>query len=485
MRKDALCDFVKRVWERSVVPELIEYIRIPNKSPAFDPEWHAHGYMEEAVSRFERWARSCPLREMRLEVVRLAGRTPLLFIEIPANRPSGTGITLLYGHLDKQPEISGWRPGLGPWQPVLEGDRLYGRGAADDGYAMFAALTAIAALEAEDRPHGRCVCLIEACEESGSFDLPYYIEVLSGRIGAPELVICLDSGCGNYEQLWCTTSLRGLAGGVLRVKVLEEGVHSGDVSGIVPSSFRILRTLLDRIEDPRTGAILAREFHTPIPETRRTQAAVAAEVLGPQVHRRLPFAGAMQPLSNDPFELILNRSWRPALAVVGAEGLPPLESAGNVLRPATAIKLSLRLPPTCDATAASAALKHLLEADPPYGACVSFTPDWVASGWHAPPLAAWLEGSVDRASREFFGRPPVYMGEGGSIPFMAMLGARFPAAQFLITGVLGPGSNAHGPNEFLHLPTAERLTCCVAGVIADHYAHEQRSDERAGNAVIR
>jgi acetylornithine deacetylase/succinyl-diaminopimelate desuccinylase-like protein len=467
-------EYVERAWERSIVPELIEYIRIPNKSPAFDPEWQVHGYMEEAVGRFERWTQACPLRDMHVEVVRLDGRTPLLYIEVPANRPGSEGqdTVLLYGHLDKQPEISGWREGLGPWQPVLKGERLYGRGAADDGYAMFAALTAIAALEAEEIPHSRCVVLIEACEESGSFDLPHYIEVLSGRIGDPALVICLDSGCGNYDQLWCTTSLRGLAGGVLRVEVLEEGVHSGDASGIVPSSFRILRQLLDRIEDPRTGAILRPEFHCHIPKERRAQAAVAAEVLGPQIYRRLPFAGAMQPLSLDPLELVLNRSWRPALAVVGAEGLPPLERAGNVLRPATAIKLSLRLPPTCDAAAASAALGRLLEADPPYGAHVSFTPDWVASGWNAPPLAEWLEASVDRASRETFGRPAVYMGEGGSIPFMAMLGARYPAAQFLITGVLGPGSNAHGPNEFLHLPTAERLTCCVAQVLADHHRSE-------------
>lgn len=463
-----LGDFVATVWAQSVVPEITEYIRIPNKSPAFDADWQAHGYMDEAVAQFERWARSQPLRDMEVEAVRLPGRTPLLYMEIPG---AGAGTILLYGHLDKQPETSGWRAGLGPWQPVFEGQRLYGRGAADDGYALFSALTALAGIQAQGLKHAHCIIIIEACEESGSFDLPHYIELLSDRIGAPDLVICLDSGCGDYERLWCTTSLRGLIGGVVKVEVLTEGVHSGDASGIVPSSFRILRQILNRLEDAETGAILPPDFSVDIPEERIEQARRAAQVLGSQVHAKFPFSRNTRAAAAEPLALILNRTWRPALAVVGAEGLPSLREAGNVLLPATSVKVSLRLPPTCNAVAAAQALKQLLQSAPPYDASVTFTPDWSATGWNAPPLAEWLENAIDAASRTYFNQPAVYMGEGGTIPFMAMLGERYPHAQFLITGVLGPGSNAHGPNEFLDIPTAKRLTCCIARVIVDHYRH--------------
>ncbi len=461
----------EQLWSASILPELVEYIRIPNKSPLFDPDWQAHGHMERAVALVERWCRAQPIDGMRLEVLRLPGRTPLIFIDIPGD---GAGCVLLYGHLDKQPEMSGWREGLGPWIPVVADERLYGRGGADDGYAAFASLAAIGALRAQRVPHARCIVLIEACEESGSYDLPYYMEALTERVGHPDLVICLDSGCGNYDQLWCTTSLRGLVGGTLTVEVLTEGVHSGDASGVVPSSFRLLRTLLSRLEDERTGAVLPSEFHVEVPPARVTQAAYAAKALGQAVYDKFPFAGATTPVVADPTELVLNRTWRPALAVTGAAGLPPLENAGNVLRPMTALKLSLRLPPVCDPQRAAARLKEILEAEPPYGAKVRFTPEQSAAGWEAPAMSPWLADAIDAASQSYFGRPAAYMGEGGTIPFMAMLGSRFPEAQFLITGVLGPHSNAHGPNEFLDLPTAKKLTCCVAQVLA---AHAKRTED--------
>jgi acetylornithine deacetylase/succinyl-diaminopimelate desuccinylase-like protein len=468
MDSTQLTRYVEHQWDEAIIPELVQYIRIPNKSPLFDPQWREHGHMDKAVDQFMRWGntRTRSLPEMSLEVVRLAERTPLIFID---TRGDSDECVLLYGHLDKQPEMTGWRDGFGPWQPRIEEDRLYGRGGADDGYAMFASLTAIGALKQQNIPHARCVIIIEACEESGSFDLPYYIDALGDRIGRPSLVICLDSGCGNYEQLWCTTSLRGLTGGVLSVEILREGVHSGDASGIVPSSFRILRQLLSRLEDEQTGRIKPDGFHTPILPTRKAQAALAAGVLKDQTFTKFPFIDGAMPVSTEHAELILNRTWRPALSVVGADGLPGIADAGNVQRAKTQVKLSLRLPPTCNARAASAKLKLLLEEDPPYGAAVAFTPDWAASGWNAPDLEPWLQASIDRASKLYFGKQAVYMGEGGSIPFMGMLGEKFPDAQFLITGVLGPHSNAHGPNEFLHIPTAKRLTCCVAQVIADHY----------------
>ncbi|MCS3903431.1 acetylornithine deacetylase/succinyl-diaminopimelate desuccinylase-like protein [Methylohalomonas lacus] len=467
MDTTALKQAIEQRWQDSVLPELVQYIKVPNKSPLFDPDWAEHGYMDTAVEQFADWCGREGPADMQLEIVRLAGRTPLLYIEIPASGDSDETV-LLYGHLDKQPEMTGWRAGLGPWQPVIEGDRLYGRGGADDGYATFASLLAVRMLAEQDLPHARCVILIEASEESGSPDLPAYIDHLSARIGTPALVICLDSGCGNYDQLWCTTSLRGLVGGDLCVEVLDEGVHSGDASGIVPSSFRLTRQLLERIEDAGDGRIRVDACHVDIPATRRQQAERAAAVLGNSCYERFPFASDTQPNSIEPAELILNRTWRPALEITGAAGLPPLADAGNVLRPATTLKLSLRLPPTCDAAAAAAALKQALESAPPQGCRVHFNPEWCAGGWHAPLLPDWLDQALDQASQQHFGKPVMHMGEGGSIPFMGMLGEKFPQAQFLVTGVLGPQSNAHGPNEFLHLPTAMKLTACVAEILAAH-----------------
>jgi acetylornithine deacetylase/succinyl-diaminopimelate desuccinylase-like protein len=457
-------------WDEAIVPALVEYIRIPAKSPHFDRDWRAHGYIDDAVRLAAQWCEAHALAGMTLEIVRLAGRTPCLFIDVPGTAPAA-GTVLLYGHLDKQPEMTGWREGLGPWIPVVQEGRLYGRGGADDGYAVFAALAAIRELKNSDRLHGRCVFLIECCEESGSYDLPAYLDALAARIGTPSLVVGLDSGCGNYDQLWGTSSLRGLVNGVLSVDVLGEGVHSGDASGVVASSFRIARALLERIEDARTGEIRDPAFHADVPAERRSQAERAAEVIGEQVWRKFPFVAGMHAMHSDIAELVLNRTWRPMLSVTGADGLPTPPNAGNVLRPRTQLVLSLRLPPSVDAAAAARRLKELLEADPPYGAIVRFDAGQAASGWHAPRTEPWLEKALEAASRAHYGRPAMWMGEGGTIPFMAMLGAKFPRAQFFITGVLGPHSNAHGPNEFLHLDYAKRLTACVADVLS---AHAQR-----------
>lgn len=452
-------------WNESIVPCLIDYIRIPCKSPHFDTHWQANGHLEGAFELARQWCAQQEIAGLRLEIVRLPGRTPVLWFEVPGD---STRTVLLYGHLDKQPEMTGWRQDLGPWTPVIEDDRLYGRGGADDGYAVFASLTAIAALQRQGLPHARCVGLIEGCEESGSYDLPHYLEALRERIGQVDLVVGLDSGCGNYEQLWVTTSLRGLAAGTLSVEVLREGVHSGDASGIVPSSFRIARLLLDRLEDPRTGEILPREFHAEIPAERVEQARRAGGVLGRALTHKFPTVEGLRPLCEVAEQAVLARTWKPYLSVVGADGLPAIQDAGNVLRPRTALKLSLRLPPTRAGAQATADMKRLLEADPPHGARVSFTADQGATGWNAPPTADWLLTALDEASTQVYGKPAVMMGEGGTIPFMGMLGKYFPQAQFLITGVLGPASNAHGPNEFLHIPYATRLTACVARVLAAH-----------------
>jgi len=465
-----LSDRIDRQWDADIVPQLVDYIRIPAKSPHFDPQWREHGHIEAAVQLALAWSRRQPIAGMTLEVIRLEGRTPVIFFDVPARDTSSSKTVLLYGHLDKQPEMTGWRAGLGPWTPVIEDGRLYGRGGADDGYAIFASLCAIQALDAEAIPRPRCVGLIETCEESGSYDLPAYLDALAPRMGDVGLVVALDSGAGNYEQLWATTSLRGLVNGTLRVDILTEGVHSGDAGGVVPSSFRIARTLLDRIDDAASGVVKSPEFACPIPEERLVQAKQAAVILGDTLWKRFPWvsAGAQssQPVTKDAVELVLNRTWRAALAVTGAAGLPALEAAGNVQRPVTSLKLSLRLPPLIDGERAARAMKRLLEDDPPYGAKVAFEFDSAATGWNAAPTAPWLASALDAASTTLFGKPCAFMGEGGTIPFMAMLGAKFPRSQILVTGVLGPQSNAHGPNEFIHIGYAKKVTAATATVIA-------------------
>lgn len=460
---------IETMWDREIVPQLIDYIRIPALSPLFDADWAAHGHIDRAVDQFVAWAEAhvAPLAGATVEVVRIEGRTPVILIEVPGQLGD---TVLLYGHLDKQPEMEGWDDDLGPWKPVLRDGKLYGRGGADDGYAMFASITALLALAEQGLPHARAVILIEASEESGSRDLPAYFEHLADRIGTPSLVVCLDSGCATYDQLWLTTSLRGILTGELSVRVLDEGVHSGDASGIVPSSFRILRRVLDRIEDADGGLLTLPELQATIPADRVAQAEAAGAALGDAVHTKYRFAGSTGPLPGTPADLILNRTWRPAMEVVGIEGAPPIATAGNVLRPETRVKLSLRLPPTVDHHAATAAVKAALEADPPHGASVTFTPRSGATGWNAPPTADWLRDACDCASQTAFGRPAAYTGEGGSIPFMGMLGARFPDAQFVVAGVLGPLSNAHGPNEFLHIAMGKAVTLAMSAVLADHAA---------------
>jgi acetylornithine deacetylase/succinyl-diaminopimelate desuccinylase-like protein len=435
----------------------------------FDPKWAAEGHTDRVIELFSAWVAAQAVPGLTLEVMRAEGRTPLLFLELAATGGGG-GTVLMYGHLDKQPPMAAaWAEGLHPYKPVVRDGKLYGRGGADDGYAIFGAVTALAALEAQGVAHGRAVIIIEACEESGSPDLPQYVMSLKARIGTPTLIVCLDSGCGNYDQMWITTNLRGLVGGNLRVTILKEAVHSGSSSGVVPSSFRIARQLLSRVEDEATGRVLLPELHCAIPPDRVREAGAVAAIMGDAVYRNFPWVeGAAPAGAEDHAELLLRRTWRPALSVTGAAGFPSLEQAGNVLRTETAFKLSMRLPPRCEAEAAGAALKAALEARPPHGAHVAFELEKSAGGWDAPASAPWLAAAVDAASLAAFGRAPAYFGEGGSIPFMGMLGELFPQAQFVVTGVLGPGSNAHGPNEFLHIDFTKRIIQAVALILAAH-----------------
>jgi len=462
-------------WDGDIVRQLTDYIAIPAKSLAFDPSWAQHGFIDTVVRNAAQWVEAQKVPGLKLEVVRIDGRTPVIFFEIEGTKAGATQTALMYGHLDKQPEFSGWRADLGPWTPRLEDGKLYGRGGADDGYAVYAAIAAVQALKAQKLPHPRIVGLIETSEESGSPDLLPYIDALRPRLGNVGLVVCLDSGAGNYDQLWLTTSLRGMAAGTLKVEVLTEGVHSGDASGLVPSSFRILRQVLDRLEDSATGRLLPASFHCDIPAERIEQAQATARILGDDLFKRYPWVHydcggkdqSVLPMSGDPVQALLARTWRPTLSVTGAEGLPALQDAGNVLRPYTAFKLSLRLPPLVDAAQALQQMKRLLEDNAPYQAKVTFdSAGGAATGWNAPASAPWFAQALDAASLAHFGAPCGYIGQGGTIPLMSQLSEGFPTSQMMVCGVLGPKSNAHGPNEFLHLAYAKRLTAAVAEVIA-------------------
>jgi len=470
----AALDRVTQQWDGDIVRQLTDYIAIPAKSPGFDPDWAQHGHIETVLRNAATWVEAQKVAGLQLEIVRLPGRTPVLFFDIPSTKAGSTQTVLMYGHLDKQPEFNGWRADLGPWTPKYEDGKLYGRGGADDGYAVYASIAAVQALKAQGKPHPRIVGLIETCEESGSYDLLPYVDALRDRLGDVALVICLDSGAGNYDQLWLTTSLRGMASGTLKVQILTEGVHSGDASGLVPSSFRIMRQVLDRLEDSKTGRLLPASFHCEIPSDRLEQARATAAILGDEVYKRFPWAhydcggstAFALPTTTDPVEALVNRTWTPTLSVTGAEGFPSLQDAGNVLRPYTAFKLSLRLPPLVDAGAAVQELKALLEDNAPYQAKVTFESNGGASGWNAPSTAPWFEQALNAASQAHFGAPVGYIGQGGTIPLMNMLSQGFPRAQMMVCGVLGPRSNAHGPNEFLHVPYAKRLTAAVAEVMA-------------------
>ena len=465
---------VSAQWDSDIVQQISDYIAIPAKSPGFDADWKAHGHIDTVMRNAAAWVEAQKVEGLTLEVVRLEGRTPVLFFEIPATRADSTQTVLMYGHLDKQPEFTGWRSDLGPWTPKYQDGKLYGRGGADDGYAVYASIAAVQALKAQNVPHPRIVGLIETCEESGSYDLLPYVDALRKRLGDVALVVCLDSGAGNYDQLWLTTSLRGMGGGVLKVEVLDEGVHSGDASGVVPSSFRIMRHVLDRLEDSATGRLLPQSFHCAIPADRLAQAKATAATLGDELYKRFPWAhydceGSSPftlPMTTDPLEALLNRTWRPTLSVTGAEGFPALKDAGNVLRPYTAFKLSLRFPPLVDASQAVQELKKLLEDNAPYNAKVTFEGGGGATGWNAPSTADWFDNALNDASQNFFGAPCGTIGQGGTIPLMNMLSKGFPKAQMMVCGVLGPKSNAHGPNEFLHVPYAKKLTAAVAHVMA-------------------
>lgn len=453
---------VAQLWKESTLPALEDFVRLPAKSPAFDADWEAHGVLLDACRKAARWGQTL-FPQATFDVLTAPGITPCLFFDIPAfGTDASEASVLCYGHLDKQPENSGWTGNSAPFKPVVEDGKLYGRGCADDGYCVYSALTAVKALEVNAVSHPRICGLIETGEESGSPDLSYWLRMTAPRMNNTALILVLDSTAGDYERLWITSSFRGTVGVTLRVKVLNHGVHSGSASGIVPESFMIIRELLDRLENSRTGEILLPEFHCRIPENRKEQIRAVADLIGGDLCSHFPWAGQTAMRYDSAAENILEQTWKPQLAVIGAEGLPELQHAGNVLRSETALRLSIRIPPYTEPQAALDAMRAKLTSDVPFNAQASLEDASIAKGWDAPQEAPWLTRAVESIGREVFGKTSAYIPEGGSIPILNLFAQTFPQAQFVVTGVLGPHSNAHGPDEMLDLSYAEKLTCAVA-----------------------
>jgi acetylornithine deacetylase/succinyl-diaminopimelate desuccinylase-like protein len=224
---------------------------------------------------------------------------------------------------------------------------------------------------------------------------------------------------------------------------------------------------LSKLEDETTGEILLDKLHTEIPKHRIKETQTLVSILGDEVVKEFPWENGMKPSTSDKVEGVLRRTWKPALSIVGSDGLPPTANAGNVLRPYTTLQLSMRIPPLVDAKQAKSEIENALSKNVPYGATIDLDFEEAANGWNAPETSPWLLDAIEKASKEYFGETPCSISEGGTIPFMAMLGEQFPNAQFVITGVLGPRSNAHGPNEFLHIPYAKKLTSCISSILSD------------------
>eukprot|EP01017_Pseudomicrothorax_dubius_P041196 TRINITY_DN6563_c0_g4_i1.p2 TRINITY_DN6563_c0_g4~~TRINITY_DN6563_c0_g4_i1.p2 ORF type:complete len:476 (+),score=99.84 TRINITY_DN6563_c0_g4_i1:43-1470(+) len=461
--RDSLKRRVEELWDQSGLPGLKDFIRIPNLSRFFDSNWETNGLLTKAANQMVEWLKRQEIKGAKVEALIEPGKTPLVFAEIEGTAP---GTILFYGHLDKQPHLLPWREGLSPTEPMIEDGKLYGRGACDDGYALFGTAVSIKACQQAGLSHPRCIILIEGDEESASEDLPYYFDKLADRIGTPNVIVCLDSGCFDYNTLWVTTSLRGLVSFELKVEILSEGVHSGDASGIVPSSFRIARQLLNRIDDPLTGEANSK-FQVIIPGDRYQEGLKTAEYMADSLFQKYPFLEGTLPTDTNPIRAYFNRVWKAQLSITGADGLPPTATAGNVLRPSTTLKVSLRTPPTLDAKKALEECVELLTKNVPYGAKVTLGNPDPSNGWNGPAMPQGLKDILERASQNYYSKPAMLTGEGGSIPFLSFLGDRFPTAQFIVTGVVGPQANAHGPNEFLHIDYTKSLLCCIAQFLAE------------------
>lgn len=458
---------INEFWDQHGIPGLMDFIRIPSKSTDFDPNWESNGFLKQACESAALWLKGI-IPDARCELLTETGRTPCLFVEIPPTKGyENSAAMAFYGHFDKLPETGEWQEGLGAWTPVLKNNCLYGRGSADDGYSFYLMGVCVAALKTLNHAHPRIIGIFETQEESGSKDLPYYLNLIHDRLGSVNAFFILDNSCSDYERLWTVSSLRGVIKGTLKVKVLSHGVHSGAYSGIVPDAYGIAQHLLSRVYDPLTSEVKIPSCLAKIPDTCQQQLQNVGNILGDQIWNRAPLLPGVSPISTQPDELLLQNTWKPALTITGISGIPVPENAGNIIHGDVALTLSMRVPPLIDLKQAVNDLNQLLTTDIPFGCEVSLTSISAEPGWASFHTDSKIQELLSKASECHFGKPLATTGQGGSIPIVNEFEKHLPNTALVVTGALGTDSNAHAPNEFLNMNYAKKLTAVIAQVICD------------------
>lgn len=457
---------IEQFWLEEAQPTLMDFIRLPSKSTAFDPQWKEHGYLLQACRLAANWIQKI-IPDATCEIIEDEGKTPCLFVEIGSNDLERQEKTIaFYGHLDKQPENEGWKDGLGPWTPYFDGEYLFGRGACDDGYSVFAMITAVETLRRSKMKHPRIVAIFETQEESGSSDLEGYLHQLKAKIGSPECFIVLDNQCGDYNRLWLNTSLRGNISGTLSVSTMSYGVHSGSFSGIVPDPFTVAMTLLGRIQHPETGEILLDTLQAQIPALRLKQIQEVSLRMGDQIWKTAPLLENVQPKYGNNDAILIQSTWKPSLTIIGIDGIPSIQNAGNVIQGSVSLRLSFRIPPGIDIDNALQSINDCFTQNIPYGCSVTWNSLEYLPGWCAPSHSVKYEKLFHDAGEQVFEEKTLACGQGASIGFIPKFEKLFPKTEIILIGVLGPQSNAHSPNEALNVLYTQKLIETIAIVLS-------------------
>ncbi|CAI2368334.1 unnamed protein product [Moneuplotes crassus] len=454
--------FIEDNFQSMFLDPISEFIKVPNLTPSFDPEFQTNGLIEQAIDNVKGYAESMDIPGLKFHVHNEEGRAPMALIEIPGN---GKKNIMVYGHLDKQPHMEGWTEGTGPTTPTIIGDKLYGRGSTDDGYVSFATLTAVKNILDQGQEIPRIVLVLEAEEESGSKDLVYLLEKCKDIIKTPDVCLCCDSGALDYKTLWLTSSLRGSMGMNVKVSIAKDAFHSGICGGAMPETFRIANNLLDRLEDPITKRM--EKFEVEIEDRFKEEAKNIVGLVGTDLYKDFKLLEGCRPIHHDNLEeMYLNINWRPALAVCGADGLPTLSKAGNVVRASTSLRLKIRLPPSLDAKEMCDEVVKTLSEDVPFGAKIEFDDVSSGSGWVMKDLKEETSKAIHESSEEFYEKKAGLYGIGGSIPFLKTLEGIYPETEILAMGVGGNDCNIHAPDETLDIPYMKKFIPTLSHILA-------------------
>ena len=472
VNKEKTNENIDAKWDDWYVKGLSDFIRVPNLSPNYDEEFLTNGRIEQAAECVDGYINQLQIEGITKHYFQPDGMSPMVVYTVEPTQGCTKNI-MIYGHLDKQPWMEGWDEGLGPCEPVIRGEYLYGRGGADDGYAPFSAMLAVKNLQQQGVMLPRIALVLETEEESGSENLLDLLEAAKEVIGTPDYCFCMDSGAFDYNQLWLTSSLRGVCIVSLEVEFAKGGYHSGEVGGIIPETFRVARALLNRVDNAETGMVCD-DLQVEIPQWARDEAVVMAGHSGAEMHTKYNYHEGCVPMNADNLaEMYLNNTWRPNLSITGASGLPDVAIAGNVVRASTKLKLSMRLPPSAKPDEAEAKLTEILTTNVPHNAKVTVKGGHAGQGWCMKAMDPWLNAVVKKSGSDFFdGKDTGTYGMGGSIPFLAELGNMYPSTNIMALGLIGPKANAHAPNECINLTYAKKLTKALSHLIAEVGAHE-------------